>query len=80
MQNELYINFFWFQFYMVVFIIIAKMVEWIFSTVHVYPKGLGVWVCKTNGEFKWCRNRLFGGTTNVCECLLLERGVIGMFI
>ena len=45
-------------------------------TVHVYPEGLVVWVCKTNGEFEWYTNRLLGDTTNVCERLLLERGTI----
>ena len=64
---------------MVVFIITATMVEWVFITVHTYPKALAVWVCKTNGEFEWYRHRLLGGTTNVCERLLLERGIITLF-
>ena len=64
---------------MVVFIITSTIVEWIFITVHVYPKGLVVWVCETNGEFEWYRNRLLGGTTNVCERLLLELGIITLF-
>ena len=66
---------------MVVFIIIATIqsaiVEWIFITMHA--KGLVVWVCKTNGEFEWYRHRLLGGTTNVCERLLLERGILTLF-
>ena len=33
---------------MVVFIITATIVEWISTTVRVYPKGLAVWVFKTN--------------------------------
>ena len=57
---------------MAVFIIIATIVDWIFITVHVYPKGLVVWVCKTNGEFEWNKNRLLGGTTDVCECLFFR--------
>ena len=64
---------------MVVFIITATIVESLFITVHVYPKGLVVWVCKTNGEFEWYRNRLLGGTTNVCERLLLGQGIIPLF-
>ena len=48
----------------------------IFITVHIYPKGLLIWVCQPNGEFEWYRKRLLGGTANVCECLLLERGII----
>ena len=74
MQNELYI-----QKYIVFLVLVFP------GCIHYCCSngGLGFLystrIPKTNGEFEWYRNRLLGGTTNVCERLLLEREIITLF-